>query len=141
MSSWNFFYGVVNFDAVFGTTNHYGNVDVFAGLYNVGYTSQNKQYVENFKSDQVRDLFAAMLEDWTSEGFDPFAAPAETGTPFGPKRGSNRAAINRKRLVADRMVGLKGDIPKRSRRSRQSCQSSVRRRAPGRARSSRRAGF
>lgn len=61
--SWNFFYGVVNFDAIFGTTNHYGNVDVFAGLYNVGYTSQNKQYVENFKSDQVRDLFAAMLED------------------------------------------------------------------------------
>ena len=112
--SWNFFYGVVNFDAVFGTTNHYGNVDVFAGLYNVGYTNQNKQYVENFKSDQVRDLFAAMLEDWTSETFDPFAAPAETGTPFGPKRGSNRAAITRKRLVADRMVGLEGDIPKRS---------------------------
>ena len=112
--SWNFFYGVVNFDTVFGTTNHYGNVDVFAGLYNIGYTSQNKHYVENFESQQVRDLFAAMLEDWTNESFDPFAAPAETGTPFGAKHGSNRAAITRKRLVADRMVGLKGDIPKRS---------------------------
>src|SRR5271170_8508370 len=55
--AWSFFYGTVNFDNVFGTTNHYGNVDVFAGLYNVGYTNQNKQYVENFKSEQVRDLF------------------------------------------------------------------------------------
>ena len=27
--AWNFFYGMVNFDHVFGTTNHYGNVDVF----------------------------------------------------------------------------------------------------------------
>ena len=52
--SWNFFYGVVNFDQVFGTTNHYGNVDVFAGLYNAGYRNQNKHYVETFKSDQVR---------------------------------------------------------------------------------------
>ena len=32
--AWNFFYGIVNFDEIFGTTNHYGTVDVFAGLYN-----------------------------------------------------------------------------------------------------------
>ncbi|HJZ97433.1 MAG TPA: hypothetical protein VKE70_13075 [Candidatus Solibacter sp.] len=112
--SWNFFYGIVNFDSVFGTTNHYGTVDVFAGLYNGGYRSQNKQYVENLKSEDVRNLFAAILEDWTNEGFDPFAAPEETGTPFGPKRGSNLPAITRKRLVANRMVGLEGDIPRRS---------------------------
>ncbi len=112
--SWNFFYGIVNFDAVFGTANHYGTVDVFAGLYNAGYRAQNKHYVENLKSDEVRALFAEMLTDWTNEGFDPFAAPAETGTPFGPKRGSNPKAINRKRLVAARMTGMKGDIALRS---------------------------
>src|SRR5579872_1213910 len=108
--SWNFFYGIVNFDAVFGTANHYGTVDVFAGLYNAGYRAQNKHYVENLKGDEVRALFAEMLADWTNEGFDPFAAPAETGTPFGPKHGSNPHAINRQRLVAARMTGMKGDI-------------------------------
>ena len=35
--SWNFFYGIVNFDSVFGTMNHYGNVDMFAGRYNEAY--------------------------------------------------------------------------------------------------------
>ena len=112
--SWSFFYGVVNFDQVFGTTNHYGNVDVFAGLYNAGYRAQNKQHSENFKTEELRAVFEAMLDDWTSEGFDPFAAPEETGNPFGPKRGNNRVAINRKRLVANRMTGMKGDIPLRS---------------------------
>jgi hypothetical protein len=104
----------VNFDQVFGTTNHYGNVDVFAGLYNAGYRAQNKHHVENFKTEEVRAVFEAMLDDWTNEGFDPFAAPEETGTPFGPKHGHNRAAITRKRLVADRMTGMKGDIALRS---------------------------
>ena len=112
--SWNFFYGIVNFDQVFGTANHYGTVDVFAGLYNAGYRARNKHYVENLKGDDVRELFAEMLADWTNEDFDPFAAPSETGTPFGPKRGSNPAAINRKRLVATRMTGMKGEIPLRS---------------------------
>jgi Hydroquinone 1,2-dioxygenase large subunit N-terminal len=112
--SWNFFYGIVNFDQVFGTTNHYGTVDVFAGLYNAGYRERNKHHVENFKTAELRARFEAMLDDWTSEGFDPFAAPEETGTPFGPKHGSNRSAITRQRLVASRMVGMTGDIPLRS---------------------------
>ncbi|MGH7949825.1 MAG: hydroxyquinol 1,2-dioxygenase, partial [Candidatus Binataceae bacterium] len=112
--AWNFFYGIVNFDDVFGTTNHYGNVDVFAGLYNGGYRAQNKEYVANFKSEEVRAVFEEMLDDWTNEGFDPFAAPEETGTAFGPKRGDNRAAVKRVRVVAKRMVGLKGDTPLRS---------------------------
>ena len=112
--AWNFFYGMVNFDHVFGTTNHYGNVDVFAGLYNAGYRSQNKHYVENFKSEDALAVFRALMEDWTNEGFDPFAAPADTGSAFGPKRGENRKAINRKRLTAKRMVGMKDDIPMRS---------------------------
>jgi hypothetical protein len=112
--AWNFFYGTVNFDEVFGTTNHYGTVDVFGGLYNAGYRARNKQFVETLNGDSVRSTFAAMLEDWTNEGFDPFAAPEETGTPFGAKHGSNLTAVRRNRVVAQRMVGLKGDTPLRS---------------------------
>ena len=112
--AWNFFYGVVNFDEVFGTTNHYGTVDVFAGLYNGGYRARNKHRMETFRSDEVRPVFKAMLDDWTIEGFDPFAAPEETGTAFGPKRGNNHAAVTRKRVVARRMVGLNDDTPLRS---------------------------
>ncbi len=35
--AWNFFYGTVNFDGVFGTMNHYGTVDMFAGRFNDAY--------------------------------------------------------------------------------------------------------
>jgi hypothetical protein len=112
--AWNFFYGIVNFDDVFGTANHYGTVDIFAGLYNPGYSSRNKHFVERHNSDEARTLFNAMLEDWTIEGFDPFAAPEETGTPFGPKRGTNTRAVRRARVVSKRMVGLKDDSPLRS---------------------------
>jgi hypothetical protein len=112
--AWNFFYGIVNFDDVFGTTNHYGTVDVFAGLYNGGYKARHREFVRRFKTDDVIAVFSAMLADWTIEGFDPFAAPEETGSAFGPKRGSNNRAVTRKRVTAARMAGLKGDTPLRS---------------------------
>lgn len=115
--AWNFFYGIVNFDDIFGTTNHYGTVDVFAGLFNSGYRACNRHHVETFSSDETRALFQAMLEDWVNEGFDPFAAPQETGSPFGPKHGSNSAALRRVRVTAKRMVGLSGDTPLRSDRN------------------------
>ncbi len=112
--AWNFFYGIVNFDEVFGTTNHYGTVDVFAGLYNAGYRAQNRHHVETFESGETRALFEAMLSDWTNAGFDPFAAPEETGSAFGSKRADNDRAVKRTRVVAKRMVGLGGDTPLRS---------------------------
>jgi hypothetical protein len=112
--AWNFFYGTVNFDEVFGTTNHYGTVEVYAGLYNAGYRAQNKHHVETFKGEETRALFQAMLENWTNAGFDPFAAPEETGTPFGAKNGDNLKAVRRQRVVAKRMVGLSDDTPLRT---------------------------
>jgi hypothetical protein len=112
--AWGFFYGTVNFDQVFGTLNHYGTVEMFAGLFNKGYTDAGRHYVEKFPSKDLKAAFEAMLNDWTNEGFDPFAAPEETGSPFGAKRGSNTAAIQRNRVVAQRMVALPGDTPLRS---------------------------
>lgn len=112
--AWNFFYGIVNFDEVFGTVSHYGTVDVFAGSFNSGYRTNGRDYAESFDSKEAREAFEAILEDWTNDGFDPFAAPAETGSAFGPKRGNNLAAIKRQRLSAKRIAGAADDIPLRN---------------------------
>ena len=112
--AWNFFYGIVNFDEVFGTANHYGTVDVFAGSYNSSYRTRGKDHAETFDSEEARSVFEAILGDWTNEGFDPFAAPAETGSAFGPKHGSNDAAVKRQRVTTKRMAGAADDTPLRS---------------------------
>ena len=107
--AWDFFYGTVNFDGVLGTVNHYGNVDLFAGRYNDAYRKAELDHVENFDASLIRETFKAMLDDWTNDGFDPFASPAETVKPFGAKQGSNTAAVTRRRVTAQRMVGVPGD--------------------------------
>lgn len=113
--AWGFFYGQVNFDAVFGTTNLYGQVEVYAGSFNPSYADNNLALTETFDTPIAMATFKAILEDWTNDGFDPFAAPEETGTTWlGKKNGSNLAAIERKRAACKRMPGLKGDAPLRS---------------------------
>src|SRR6478609_11140861 len=107
--AWDFFYGTVNFDSVFGTVNHYGNVDMFAGRFNDAYRKAELDHTENFETPLIRDTFKAMLADWTNASFDPFASPAETDKPFGVKDGDNLPAITRRRVTAARMVGLPGD--------------------------------
>jgi hypothetical protein len=112
--AWQFFYGVVNFDDVIGTINHYGNVDLFAGTFNDAYRRAEVDHLENFPHEEIFGTFVAMLDDWTNAGFDPFASPEETGTPWGDKAGSNTAAVSRKRVTAQRMVGVPGDEPLRT---------------------------
>jgi len=112
--AWGFFYGTVNFDGVIGTTNYYGEVVLFAGLYNDAYTKTGRAVSERFASDTLMDVFKAMVRNWTNEGYDPFAAPLETGTPWGKKKGSNDPAVERLRVTARRMVGLPGDTPRRT---------------------------
>jgi hypothetical protein len=107
--AWDFFYGTVNFDHVFGTVNHYGTVDMFAGRFNDAYRKNELDHTENFETPQIRETFKAMLDDWTSSGFDPFASPSETAGPFGAKDGSNTDAVTRRRIAASRMVGVLGD--------------------------------
>ncbi len=113
--AWDFFYGWVNFDDVLGTRNKYDSVELYAGRYNDSYHDAGLDYVERFETPQILDTFKAMLADWTNAGFDPFAAPAETGTAvFGKKNGDNIAAIDRHREVCKRMPGLPGDAALRS---------------------------
>jgi len=112
--AWNFFYGTVNFDAVLGTTNHYGNVDLFAGRFNEAYRKAELDHMENFPHDEIKATFTAMLSDWTNATFDPFAAPMETGSAYGAKSGNNDAAVTRTRVTAKRMVGMPDDEPLRT---------------------------
>lgn len=112
--AWGFFYGTVNFDPVFGTTNYYGEVDMFYGALNEAYTAEGRDYVERFRADELMAIFKGMISDWTNEGFDPFAAPRETGVPWGSKNGDNDEAVSRERVTARRMVGMPGDTPLRT---------------------------
>jgi hypothetical protein len=112
--AWDFFYGTVNFDHVIGTVNHYGTVDLFAGRYNDAYRKAELDHTENFETPEIRATFMAMLDDWTNEGFDPFASPSETERPWGTKAGANTKAVTRRRVAAARMVGVPGDEQIRS---------------------------
>jgi hypothetical protein len=107
--AWDFFYGTVNFDHVFGTVNHYGTVDMFAGRFNDAYRRAELDHTENFETPVIRETFKAMLADWTNAAFDPFASPAETAKPFGNKDGDNLEAVTRRRISASRMVGVPSD--------------------------------
>ena len=112
--AWGFFYGWVNLDAVIGTRNLYGQVQMYAGRYYPAYHDKGLDLTETFQTPQIMATFKAILEDWTNEGFDPFAAPDETGKDWlGNKHGSNRAAIERSRQACKRMPGLPGDTPLR----------------------------
>jgi hypothetical protein len=112
--AWDFFYGIVNFDGVFGTVNHYGTVDIFAGRYNDSYRKAELDYSENHETPLIRETFKSILSDWTNSSFDPFASPHETGSAFGLKNGENDAAVTRQRIAARRMVGVPGDEQPRS---------------------------
>jgi hypothetical protein len=112
--AWQFFYGIVNFDPVLGTVNHYGNVDLFAGTFNEAYRRAELDHLENFEHDEILGVLKAVLEDWTNATFDPFAAPEETGAAWGDKSGSNVDAVTRRRVTAHRMVGVRGDERLRS---------------------------
>jgi len=112
--AWRFFYGTLNFDEVSATINHYGSVDFSAGHFNQGYRESGADRLETFEASEIRGDLLPMLEDWTNRGFDPFASPAETGSAFSPKNGSNPAAINRTRVTGKRMVGLPEDEPLRT---------------------------
>ena len=61
--AWDFFYGTVNFDGVFGTVNHYGTVDIFAGRYNDAYRKAELDHVETVETPVIKSVFTDMLSD------------------------------------------------------------------------------
>ena len=140
--AWDFFYGIVNFDDVFGTRNHYGTVDLFAGRYNEAIHGAGLSYVETFDSAIAMARFKEILADWTNEGFDPFAAPAEAGHAVRrEERRQPGGAIDRFASPPSAWSALPGDAPLRTDAQRLPGQPHVRRRRPGRARGARRAGL
>ena len=113
--AWGFFYGWVNFDDVIGTRNLYGSVEMFAGRYHSAYNAKGLDLTETFEAPKIMATFKAILADWTNEGFDPFAAPDETGKSWvGKKQGENLAAVERQRQACKRMPGLPGDAELRT---------------------------
>jgi hypothetical protein len=113
--AWGFFYGWVNFDGMLGTRNKYGQVEFYAGRYAPAYHDRGLDLVETFDTPLIMATFKAILEDFTNKGFDPFAAPDETGSSWvGKKNGSNTEAIDRQRQACKRMPGLPGDAELRS---------------------------
>ena len=93
--------------------------------------------LENFPTEQIRATFKQMLDDWTNAGFDPFAAPQETGTPYGRKNGNNtegdhararaRQALRRHegRPAAAHRRARRADQPRLRRRRRRASPSSI----------------
>ena len=69
--AWGFFYGVVNFDPVFGTRNLYGKVEFFGGRLNEHYHKNGLSYVEVFDTPVAMKLIKEILADWVNAGFDP----------------------------------------------------------------------
>jgi hypothetical protein len=111
---WGFFYGWIFFDDIFGTTNHYGTVDIFAGAYDRGFTGQGIDYLETFPAEVVSEAFETIARNWINEGYDPLRAPLETGSPIGPKTRERTDSLVRGFTPATRMLGLAGDVPVRS---------------------------
>lgn len=111
---WGFFYGWIFFDDVFGTTNHYGTVDLFAGSYDRGCKEAGIDMLETFPAENVAEAFEAIAQNWISVGYDPLNAPLETGTPIGPKGEERSDPLLRAFIAAERMLGLEGDTPVRS---------------------------
>src|SRR5665647_3930330 len=64
--AWGFFYGTVNFDSVIGTTNHYGEVVLFAGLYNDAFRNAGRDFSERFSSETLMAVFKSMVRNWTN---------------------------------------------------------------------------
>ncbi len=108
---WGFFYGWIFFDDVFGTQNHYGTVDIYAGTYNSGHKAKGVDLLETFNAEDVKKAFETISQDWISEGYDPLRAPLETGHPEGPKGAPRKDPLVRGFTPAKRMLGPRGRQP------------------------------
>ncbi|PXX62286.1 hypothetical protein DFR70_107153 [Nocardia tenerifensis] len=111
----DFFFGWVFFDDVFGTVNHYGKIELFAGTYSPAHRAAGAAHSEYHTAEDMHALFHAIATDWISAGYDPMADSADAGSPFGPKGAPATASLSRGFTpIPKRMLGLAGDVPARS---------------------------
>lgn len=111
----NFFFGWVFFDDVFGTVNHYGRIELFAGTYAPAYRDAGVALSEEFATEETHAVFVDIAKDWINEGFDPMADAGSSGSAFGPKGRPSTARLDRGFTpIPKRMLGLPGDVPTRS---------------------------
>jgi hypothetical protein len=82
--AWSFFYGMVKFDDVFGTINHYGTVEVFGGKYHKALKQNGLWHAEELQRGEVEKLFTQILEDWVPADFDPLAKQEDRQDPDYP---------------------------------------------------------
>ena len=81
---WGFFYGWIFFDDIFGTTNHYGTVDLFAGSYDEGYKAKGLDHLETFSAETVKEAFETISRNWL-----PLVGPVAIGLTSGASTPDN----------------------------------------------------
>ena len=111
---WGFFYGTVNFDNVLGTLNHYGTVDLFVGLLNEAYRSQQPPLRGDFQFARISEGLRGNAGRLDQRRLRPLRRSRRDRRAYGPKHGNNTKALKRQRIVAKRMVGLPGDLEYRT---------------------------
>ena len=83
---WGFFYGWIFFDDIFGTQNHYGTVDIFAGTYSKGHQDQGPRLPRDVhRRDGARRVRDDLASTGSTRATTRCSAPLETGSPLGPK--------------------------------------------------------
>ena len=113
--AWGFFYGTVNFDQVFGTTNHYGEVDMFVGATNEAYTLCRPRV---HRALQVERADGHLQADGRPTG--PTKATTRSPRRWRPAcRGASRTATTTRRWAAsasppDAWSACQGDTPIRT---------------------------
>ena len=107
--AWGFFYGIVNFDSVFGTMNHYGNVDMFAGRFNDAYRRAEVDYNENFTHDDLMACFQSILARLDERGLRPVRGADGDRPAVRAQQGLERCRGDAPAGRRQRMVSVPGD--------------------------------
>ncbi len=114
---WGFFYGWIFFDDIFGTTNHYGTVDLFAGAYRRGLqgarASTTSRRSRRSRSPRRSRRSAATGSTKATIRSARRWKPARRSAPKTTERTDE---LVRGFRPAERMLGLPGDAPVRSTR-------------------------
>ena len=138
--AWGFFYGGVNFDHVFGTTNHYKTVDLYAGTLQRDDEGRRRRPAGELPDRADRRHLRADARRLDQRRLRPVRRAAGNRLALRPQERQQHAPRSRgARELAKRCVGLKDDLNAAHRCARRAGQPRLRRRAAGPARAAPRA--